>query len=111
MRAWAKTTSRCVRRLILDLLDHGLPEALHLCERCRSVRPPAEIDVDRRDADLPERTEVGDDVGLAAREQPPLAVRRLGRHGGAVALHAEAHAHRVRLAPSFGDGFAQAADA
>ena len=34
---------------ILDLLDHGLPEPPHLRQRRRRIRPPAEIDVDRRD--------------------------------------------------------------
>src|SRR5882672_1188482 len=95
----------------LDLLDHGIPESLHLRQRGGCIRPPAEIDVDRRDADLLQRAEVGDDVGFAAREQPPLAVRGFRRHSLTVALDAKAHTHRRRLAARLGDGLAQAADA
>jgi len=51
---------------ILDLLDHRGPESLHLGERGGSIRTPAEVDVDRGDADLLQRAEVADDVGFAA---------------------------------------------
>ena len=38
-----------------DLLDHGGPEPLHLRQRRGCIGPPAEVEVDRRDADLLQR--------------------------------------------------------
>src|SRR5260221_9682752 len=80
----------------LDLVDHGGAKSLHLGQYGVDRGSP-EIDVDRADAHLLQRAEVLDQVGLAAGEQASLAVRRLWRHRGAVALHAEADAHRRRI--------------
>src|SRR5580698_7118137 len=93
-----------------NLLDHRRPEAPHFSDHRGGIRP-AEVDVERRDAELAECPQVAHDVGLAAGEQPALAVRGEGRDRRAIALDAIADADRRGIAAGTGGRLAQAADA
>ncbi len=97
-------------RIGSDLLDHRFAEAFHLGDH-RFRRRAAEIDIDRRDAHVAQRAQVGDEVGFAAGEQPPLAIRCLRRHRRAIALHAKGDLDGGRIAPGVRCGLAQPRDA
>ena len=62
-------------------------------------------------AELAQCPEIADDVGGAAGEQPPFAVRRSGRHRLAIALDAIGQRDLARIAPGLGGEPAQPRDA